>query len=619
MSPMNLIMQNPDLFDRDLRQARAANTPIKIRIRPPWFGYMPDVDPYNAPLSSCSNSVGIIPRPAAGGLGEILCHEAGFEPVDEGNLPLGADAATTNATTLLAQFERTDSSGDQSGEYNTTFLTSSAGDGSTAGSWELYRLRPSTGSWQKINYASGGGVPGAREPASTRDSLPDWAVMPSGAPNRTAYNGAINEPCFVWCGLDDSVMVYPTDDGSGTESGDFEPLTDQFGADFRANTVEAWNGRLYFGNTIESNVHYRQRIRRTAPFTADPLASNVGAGAKDVRELNGQLLRLLKHGDHMTAYFEDGTAFVRKTDIASAPDRVDLLREQRGLMSKWAVTPIGDQEHFGIFNDGWYILDSAGRWTEVGVLNVDGIQTRKWKETFYSSLDSDKRDRITVSYDGELVRISWPRLGDTENEDVWVYDFRGDRVWPQKYHVTQWGLIDQQIRTSTTWNTASGTWEDPLDVDGNPLTTWITGGAQFGLRALSHGTESGHLVTHDYALTTQYNTGTGQQDNISYEYQSKLNPIEDPTLIKHARRITVEYIQSGGGSMSLAVSGDSSEVSNGGPVDVSEGQPGDHNTAFRSVHLAAANFQFKASGQAPVMIRSFLAELSVTDSEESNG
>ena len=321
----------------------------------------------------------------------------------------------------------------------------------------------------------------------------------------------------------------------------------------------------------------------------------------------------------MAAYFEDGVAFIRSTDVATSPDGVQLLRERRGLLSTHAVVPVGDQEHFGIFDDGWFFLDPSGRWTEAGVAEIDGIRVRKWKETFYGGLDVESRHRMYTEYDGNFIRIIYPKSGDTETEEVWTYDPRGNRVYTNRYPAISFGLIETQIRAGVTWANLSaealpgGTWGE-LDK------SWAGLGAKFGLKSLSHGTTTGYVLAHDYNLITQYDTVAAAAVNPSFQYASHLSSLGDPTVLKNGGRLWVEYIQTGTGPVTLRIDGDTSEGFESGSVDMdASGAIGDINTIYRDFNFTSANLKFTVSGTSPVLIRSFRLEATASQGEERKG
>ncbi len=611
--PSFLIPQNPDFFDEWVAKALAAKKTIRITARSPWQGYMPDLDPHQAPPTGMSPIVGLVARPDPDGAGEVLMQDAGFDRVDSARLPLTSSVGSHTNITMLAQFNRTNSVGAETGEYNTTLLALVGGDNANEGSTELWRLLQA-GTWENVAFESStGGVDTTHEPQAGREFLSDWAEFPAGAPGRAAYSAEIIEPVFVWCNLQDRVMVYPNDDTS-TENAQFEPLTNRFSANFRAATVEHFGGRLYFGNTIEGTTQHRQRIRRTALFTADPLETTAGAGAFDIRDFSGDLLRLEKLGDLLAAYFTDGVAFIRTTDVATSPDRVQLLREKRGLISTHSVVSVGNQEHFGIFDDGWFFLDPSGRWTEVGLVEIDGVQTPKWKETFYGQLDINFRNRTVVSYDGRFIRIAFTRQreeGDTDNQDVWIFDPRGNRVFTDQYPVTVWGQMDRTLQTGTIWSALIGTWSGLAG-------SWESLGSIFGLQALHHGTTTGHVLSHNYDLQTQFD---GANDVLpTFSLAGMLSAVGDPTVLKKALKLWVEEVHSAQGSLTLGVTGDSSEGGESGLVPFSTtANVGDINTIFQTLNFSSTNLGYTVSGTAPVRIRSIMADVEITASEERLG
>jgi hypothetical protein len=437
------------------------------------------------------------------------------------------------------------------------------GNGSDAGSSELWRVKPSDGTWEQVTYETVTGTPDtALEPLADRESMSDWAQFPAGAPTRGDYSAEIDEPVFVWCNLQDNVMVYPNDNTT-PENSQFEPLVeDSFNGTFKAKTVEHFGGRLYFGNTIEDSTHHRQRIRRTALFTADVDPTLPGAGAFDIRDFAGDLLRLEKMGDMMVAYFTDGTAFIRLSDVATSPDRVQLLREKRGLLATHAMCSVGNQEHFGIFDDGWFFLDPSGRWTEVGMQNIEGKQVPLWKETFYNMVDMDFRHRMVVNYDGRYIRIAFTAkttvdpdaqdFVDLDNQEVWIFDPRGNRVFRDTYPVTCWAEANANIRDAIDWDDLTTSWSD---LEGS----WLSLAAKFSLKNLNHGTTAGHVLVHDYDIITKFDTETGLNTKPNFAFSGVLSSLGDPTELKTALKLWLEYVHTGAGSVVLTVSGNPSD------------------------------------------------------------
>jgi hypothetical protein len=616
--PSRLIPRNPQIFQQELERAAAAVQRQSIKHRSPWAGYLPDIDPHNLPANAANPVQGLVARPDPSGRGELLMPDFGFAPSTQEDpivsLPLGADANTDLAITLLFMHPRTDASGDRTGEFQLVPVAISAGNETNAGSMELWWFVPSTQLWTEAVFDTSGGAITA--PMGGRERLADVAIMPSGAPNRGAYRGPVNQPAAVIANGFDPVQIFPCGTAAGAQAHMFQDLTNQH-APFIARTVEAFNGRIYFGNTSEAGTHHRQRIRWTAPFTADPLVTNVGAGALDVRDFNRDLLRLEKLGNVMAAYFEDGVAFLRNTGVATAPVAIQVLKEKRGLISTHAMTPVGDNAHFGIFDDGWWLLDASGRWTELGVATIDGVRVPKWRDTFFNNLDIDNRSRLAVSYDGFYIRIAYPTTGEDDIEDVWIYDPRTDRVFTDRYPVTCWGLVDAQIATQVLWSSAVIVGETWSTIIGS----WSSFGARYGLQNLMHGSLNGWVMTHDADLITRWNTATLTQEFPGYTFRSPFSSLGEPRFLKTAQKLWVEFIHANSPDMTLRVSGgsfDGAEVAESGVVSL---QPTGYEagavlTAFRTFNLTATNLFFEVSGTSPVAIRSFESDFIIHPWEE---
>jgi hypothetical protein len=618
---------NEDIYNEWIAKAAATRKVARFTITAPWAGFTPDLPPNLASASGFQAMYGLMARPDPQGNGEVLMVDAGNSPVDGGNLPLVTTIGSHTNVTMLAQFNRTTTAGAKTTgtEYGgPTMLALVGGDNITTKAAELWRVKPSDGTWEKVPY-NVADADAAQSATVGREYLSDWAEFPAGAPDRDADSGNITEPVFVWCNLIDRVMIYPTPDANAVggalliENGTYEPLTDRFSDDFRAATVEHFGGRLYFGNTIEAGVQHRQRIRRTALFTADPKETIPGAGAFDIRDFSGDLLRLEKLADLLVAYFEDGVAFIRTTDIATAPDRVQLLREKRGLLSTHSVVSVGNQEHFGVFDDGWFFLDPSGRWTEVGILvGEDGIQIPKWKETFYQLLDKNNKHRTVVNYDGRYVRIAFTAIEAeaADNLQVWIFDPRGNRVFPDLYlqPVLCWGEANAQIRAATRWDELQGIWKMYTG-------SWNDWGAEFGVKNLNHGTTTGHVLVHDYNSYTRYDTVKGLDYNPAFLLRSMLTSGGDPTRLKTALKLWAEYIESATSSVGMTVGGDSAEGKQSRSVDWTQdgATVGDINRAFANFTHTSVNLYYELTGNSPIRIRSVLLDVAAGVSEERTG
>ena len=610
-----LVPDRRDTFERVEAEAQQLEGKSSLIMKSPWAGIMPDIAPHNHPPNSCDVLTrGLIARPGPGGEGEVLMPEDGTAPA-QGTSPANAMPLGSNnglQVVGISELNRTNNVGAQSppasGQFQLTAVAVVAGDGSTTASRTMHRLVPESNpqTWELLTFNTNGGRVG---PLQGREELPDFAVMPEGAPLRTAYLGSINQPVIVWCNSGDQVMVYPCDDVGGAGENQYSFLTDQFGQLFQAKTVEAYRSRLFFGNTSESGTRHRQRIRWTATFTADPLVSNPGSGALDIPEFSRDLLRLEKLGDVLVAYFEDGTAFLRTTGNATAPLERQILKERRGLVSTHAMVSIGDNAHFGIFDDGWFLLDASGRWREVGVADINGQPHQKWKRFFYDNLDVSNRHRLYVSYDGNFIRIAYPKTTDpaTDITEVWVFDIENDRVFITDRAAICLSTINQTIAAGVTWTGAGGvvgTWT-------NILGTWTSLATRFGFRAQVIGTSDGYVLLYDPDLITEYNTSNDTSANPTYLFRSILSALGQPRFLKTANRLWLEYINTNSTDVNITFFGNDDTGTETGTIDVSQtGRiAGEVMMGWRHADFTDTHLGFQINGTAPILIRSMEVDL----------
>lgn len=161
MSPSKFI-QSPEhgAIRRGLmarNQAAQLNTIDKIPVRPPWGGFTPDQNPYDARPADCWLVQGLIARPVPGALGgEVLTHPPGYVRVDAPRLGLGDNANSTFAITGIGELARTNASGERTGEFDITPVTWTAGDGSSNGSGQMWRINPSTSQWVEVAAVTSG-------------------------------------------------------------------------------------------------------------------------------------------------------------------------------------------------------------------------------------------------------------------------------------------------------------------------------------------------------------------------------------------------------------------------------------------------------------------------------
>jgi hypothetical protein len=559
------------------------------------------------------------PDPIRSG-GEVLTYDDGFteSPPTAGagdDIFAALDANSSGTVVRIDSFRSLTAAGTKVTDEDTKAMVITAGVLTNNDSMQVWQMRPSTGLWVEVTYggvvAAGrdGGIDG--DVATSVATMPDSCTHPGGAPDRANDAGAggitlagdIDSPCWVFTNNVDPVYVYPDVDGGTT----YEELTDQF-TEFRAASCENFGDRVYFLNTFENNVRLPQRLRRTARGTADPTTTNVGAGSIDMEEFSGQGLRCETLGDVLACYFEDGTAFVRETGIATIPNEVQVLDERRGLLGSQAVVRIGDNKHLGIFTDGWWLLDSSARWTKVGVASLGGAEVSKWTDTFYSTLDYSNRHRIQMGYDPvkNWVRISQPVLGqDAERLKVWIYDINSDRVWIDEYvaQPTCWGVVNIPLGTVQTWTaeqTAGTTWAERQAAG----TTWgALTAATFGTELVVHGTDTARVMQHSPLIVTK----DGQQP--SFIYPSPMMDFGDSYSLKTTNRIRMEYINlENGNNVTLAATG--GRTSSDTTTDTM-----DHGGALGDIEVATGWHRFtderlglRATGSGNVNIRAFEME-----------
>jgi len=267
----------------------------------------------------------------------------------------------------------------------------------------------------------------------------------------------------------DPVMVFPSSTAeTNAATHAYEPLVDHITSSdlnsgttngFKCKSVETWNGRVYFLNTSEAGTRKSRRLRRTAKFTAHPNTATVGSGFYDFNDFNGEGLRAETLGDVLAVYFTDGVAFMRPTGNPTSPDEPQIISTERGLISTHSVTSIGRNVHFGIFTDGWWLLDQSGRWQEVGITQLNNKVVPKWRQTFYGLLDTATRHRLYCYYDqpSNLVYIALPTEDAPDPTQVWIYDPTSDRVFVENYSVTCFGTMTPLSQTGTLIDSLTGT------------------------------------------------------------------------------------------------------------------------------------------------------------------
>lgn len=563
---------------------RATRLVLPVRIggvSDPWRGYEPDLDPHDRPLTSARSCYGLQARALLfpSNAGEFLTSDDGWAQLDSANLPLGMSGAGS-AITMLAQFR-------QAGVLVPMAIAAGDGGGTTA---EVYRV--TAGSWVQISYAGAGSAPD-----EDRDGLWDWAEFQNGAPSRTT---AIDEPIIIFCTPNEEVQVYPDANLSTTYE---EFMVGVSGiSPFKARSVAVFDDRVNFLNTAEGVGVFPNRLRRSLVGDAnvDP-AAGIGAGFIDFVEFQRPGVRVLPFRNTLAVYFQnEGMAILRRTNLPTIPYSKEVITHNRGPVSTFAVTPISRDRHFGIFNDGWFVVDSSGNFFEVGVEEVNGVRVRKWRDTFYSLLNLDKIDRLVVSFDQRrnLVRISFPTTSEAENANTWVLDIDGDRVWPELYGVTYWGEFDQTLSADIQWGTGAPNQIDPTLRWPDALGSWADYAARVGFPQVTQGTVDGNVFFRDPQLVTR----AGQLP--TFQFVSHPFSADHPFEFLTGDMLELEYLNTGGSGLALGFEKDFGASLDTKTKNLSEGSPGRLRTVFHGARLSGTHLSWRMAGTHPVAIRS---------------
>jgi hypothetical protein len=571
--------------------------------RAPWLGYCPDIPPhllrYLAGFQQCQ---GVVAR--SRGHGEVLTQDYGHEEI--------ADFAVTSAAGLTGaeDFQLADGSNEPVFIYG--------GDGA-ANSVELARLTSALALVQLDPFPS----PLGTVPLGDRDVLWDCAAFPAGAPTRNygaAYNG-IDVPCLVMCGGDENgptepVLITPAEDPVTTMDYDeyMELWETTFPAaavsgplhPFLAKSCEAFAGRMNWLNTTEGTVKHPNRLRWGAVGTADPAEANVGAGRLDMGEFKRHGLRVETLGNQLACYFGDGVAFVTRTGSPVDPYRYQVISKTRGLLSTHSLCAYHANVHFGIFDDGWWKLNSSGQWEPVGVIEVpEGggreVLMHKWRNTFYSQLDLDRRHQITTVYDPETrsIRIAWPQVGNTHMV-VWTYDVDQDRVWPYgTVDMTQWASVNRITQAGTLINSLT----NPIDSYTNKIDEW---GAKVGLKSILHGQAGGGSLMgweSTSLLKLGFGGGTLQASWTTHAFA----PTEDPEKTSTLTRAGIEYVSYGEAGPAFSIT-DTADNTASGEVQTrtvlgNEGVSGNLQYGFAHFDHHAELHKLSYSTSAPFEVR----------------
>jgi hypothetical protein len=609
----------------------------------PWFGWTPDLPAHIIGWKGFRDGSGLVPK-SLGGHGLFLTTDDGFIRVDEDRMTYGgATILTANralmigpvaltwggtipgngvmgAVTMLAQF--TDANG------LPQRLAIISGDEGGAGFTDclVANLNPANDQWREID--SDLDIALADIPDANREALWDSAPFGFGCPARTDSGAAaanITEPCIVFCSADedgpvDPVYVFPNDAGIAGLLYD-ELIQDPAitpAPGFRATSVEAFGGRMHFLGTFEGAETYR-RHRWSAVGTAYPNEAIVGSGYLDFdADFDRRGLRIESMENHLVLYFEDGVAFQVPTNFYADAYRPRIVSKTRGLLGTHAMCAISPHLHFGIFNDGWWSLDSSGRWSKLGRLVLEETKGKahelsKWEDTFYQDLDWDNKHRIVCVYDKfrQLVRIAYTSVNETDNFKILNYHWPTDSCWPGRVGnpVTMWGMYDVQSAAGTTWGGMGLvlTW-------GTVLGSWGLYGPEFVEETVVHGGLNGLVYARDF------NTITHDGGTPTFTYRThEISRNESPWLDQTFHRFGLEYMSATGSSANVTPFMDNLSVFQTEPLSLGEGLPGQMHTAHAPFRMRGTHHGFWLTGSAPVLIRSMVTEMQLHGSLDREG
>jgi hypothetical protein len=616
------------LYGKPSQEARAAalakEDEEKQRIvaigRAPWLGYCPDIPPhllrYLAGFQSCQ---GVVAR--SRGHGECLTQDDGQVFVFQ---------APTAAKALVGADDFQLTNGDNEPvfiwAYDAGVGTIQVGRLTTA--LAIVELDPSPS-------------PLGTVPTGDRDVLWDMAAFPPGAPTRNygaSYDG-ISSPCMVMCGGDENgptepVLITPGEAPVTTIDYDLymELWETTFPAaagstapvyPFKAKSCEAFAGRMHWLNTTEGTVNYPQRLRYSALGTADPSNAQIGSGAFSMREFKRHGLRVETLGNQLACYFGDGVAFVTRTGSPVDPYRYQVISKTRGLLSTHALCAYHANVHFGIFDDGWWKLNSSGQWEPVGVIEVDegggrDVLMHKWKQTFYSQLDTSKRHQITTVYDpgNRRILIAWPKIGGSgsvpsnpQMVEVWSYDVDQDRVWPlYPLDVSQWAAVNRTLQAGTLINALT----NPIDSYQNKIDEW---GSKTGLRAVMHGSSIGAVYSWE---SSSFNhvavAGDGYPAFWSPHAFIASEDIEKTTTLS---RVGLEFVCYGINAAAFSVedASDNSGETQTRTIPGNQGTTGRVQYGFAHFHHHAEAHRLTFSTTAPFEVRAMRLQFEMIDGD----
>ena len=485
-------------------------------------------------------------------------------------------------------------------------------------------LNPANDQWREL--VADADIAVAAIPDGDREALWDSAAMGFGCPARLDSGAAaavIAEPCLVFCNSDedgpvDPVYVTPSD--TGIAGLDYDELVqnpaDTPAPGFAATSVEAFGGRIHFLGCSDG----ARRHRWTAIGTAYPNEAIVGSGYLDFdADFDQRGLRIESMENHLVLYFEDGVCFQIPTGRYADAYRPRIISTTRGLLGTHVMCKISPHLHFGIFSDGWWILNSSGKWSKVGKLVIPETEGKahemsKWEDTFYADLDWENKHRIVCTYDKfrQIVKIAYTSRDSEDNSRILNYHWPTDSCWPDQYAnpVTMWGAYDVQTEAGVTWL--------PADLD--PLTwttvigSWAAYAPEFVDETVVHGGLNGLVYARDF------NTLTFDGVIPTFLWAShEISRNESPWLDQTFHRFGLEYMSVTGSSANITPFMDNLAVFQTEPLALNEGLPGQMHTCHAPFQMRGTHHGFWLAGSAPVLIRSMMTEVQLHGSLDREG
>lgn len=606
----------------------------RYEFRGPFHGYTPDLPHNLIDESFFGRMTNLVVKSGPSAHGEVVMNDAGYEKTDSASLPLGDHANTENDICFIGQFDLTNDKGFESSTLSRGVVAFSAGDNSNAGSQQMWTITEGETAWREIPASGAAGTVAMKaklagnQTSLQQQSLMDVAEFPLGAGGRSAHTGAISQPALVFTNNVDNVMVFPAATSNAT---DYEEITDRFNGTFQCISLETYNDRMFFLNTVENDssndIRYRNRLRYSARGTCDPLETTAGAGQITIEEFTVGL-KVLTLGDVLVVYFTDGIAFVRDTFNSAAPLAVQIIspaHARRGILGTHAAVEVPGKGHFGIYNDGWWMVDANGRMEELGLHSVQGTDqftknpgrpemAEKWKRTFYNTLDADEAHRIHCTYESkhDWVRIIVP-TSPTDSE-VWIYDVLNNRVYKAEYPVapTVYGRSVIQLDTAEAWSDQV----DGVDTWSAISGSWDSFSADQGEEFILHGDVSGNVFIHKEDVITH----DGQQPN--WDLETVETDFDSMADLKRFDKAQLQHINSGNTSLiSITVTNNKQLTQTiTGVLDDASGDPED-------IEISEAHFtgptgetlKVDFSGSGSVQIRGYAFELVERKSERIGG